>query len=116
MSIKPGIKAFKGTIMERLEISRCSHSDNDNMSVRNALSRSKILFAGKFYRMDTLFCGSKGKSSSASFIFGMLNKIRSKCTIRFHYVPVAGHHVSSIVSLQFVRPEINIKLSNMVAF
>ena len=66
--------------------------------MRNALSRSKVLFAGKFFRMDTLFCGSKGKSFTASFIFGMLNKIRSKCTIQFHYVPVAAHHVSSIVS------------------
>ena len=67
------------------------------------MSRSQELYVGKFYRMDSLSCGSKGKSSSASIILGILNKIRSKCTIRLHDDPVPGHHVS-IVSLQSRSP------------
>ena len=46
-------------------------------SALRTLSRSEKLFVGKFYRMDSLSCGSKGKSSSASILLSILNKIRS---------------------------------------
>ena len=75
-----------------------------NYPARNALSLSKKLYFEKFYRMGTLSCGSKGKSSSASIILGILNKIRSKGTIRFHHAPVPGHLVSATVSLQSRSP------------
>ena len=47
-------------------------------TTRNALIRSKKLYVRKFYRIDTLSCGSNSKSSSASIILGILNKVRSK--------------------------------------
>lgn len=94
-----GIK-MKWTIMERLEM----FTSWQRQVWRNALSRSKKLYVGKFYRMDSLSCGSKGKSSSASIILGILNKIRSKCTVRFHHDSVPGHHVAAIVSLQSSSP------------
>jgi len=94
------IKALTWTIMKRLEM----FTSWQLQGWRNALSRSKKLYVRKFYRMDTLSCGSKGKSSSASIILGILNKIRSKCTVRFHHDSVPGHHVPAIVSLQSSSP------------
>lgn len=97
-----GIK-MKWTIMERLEM----FTSWQRQVWRNVLSRSKKLYVGTFYRMDSLSCAIKGKSSSASIILGILNKIRSKCTVRFHHDSVPGHHVPArpaIVSLQSSSP------------
>lgn len=93
-----GIK-MKWTIMERLEM----FTSWQRQVWRNALSRSKKLYVGKFYRMDSLSCGSKGKSSSASIILGILNKIRTKCTVRFHHDSVPGHLQSSSPASPFAK-------------
>ena len=84
------IKALKWTIIERLEtdvhILTCNDKDE---GVHLATARNYMLESFIEWTLNSS-CGSKDKSSSTSIILGILNKVWSKCTVRFHHDSVPG--------------------------